>query len=185
MYRAWATFIEKNSGCPAKRKRARVAAQGRRDGRTADHRQKYNSGRFKSVGQQRLAFRAHQWRRTAIRLERLSRAALASGRVRRPPTVRPRNIAVIFNASSRLRAPWFVAQVSSHTRDAPSTPELHAAQKSLVTGGGALAGPAPTRQEWNFARTTGKEFASTRAVCNVTANCGRNSSALGSNRSLR
>jgi Carbohydrate esterase, sialic acid-specific acetylesterase len=44
-------------------------------------------------------------------------------------------------ATAGWRVPWFVAQASYHTPDDTGTPELRAAQKSLVTGGIALAGP--------------------------------------------
>lgn len=39
------------------------------------------------------------------------------------------------------RVPWFVAQVSYHNPEDQGSPELRAAQKSLVAGGVALAGP--------------------------------------------
>ncbi|HTA95009.1 MAG TPA: sialate O-acetylesterase, partial [Verrucomicrobiae bacterium] len=44
-------------------------------------------------------------------------------------------------AAAGWRVPWFVAQVSYHNPEDTSTPELRAAQKSLVTDGIALAGP--------------------------------------------
>lgn len=44
-------------------------------------------------------------------------------------------------ASAGWRVPWFVAQVSYHTPEDQSTPELRAAQKSLATDGIALMGP--------------------------------------------
>lgn len=39
------------------------------------------------------------------------------------------------------RVPWFVAQASYHSPEDQGSPELRAAQKSLVTDGTALAGP--------------------------------------------
>jgi hypothetical protein len=44
-------------------------------------------------------------------------------------------------AAAGWRVPWFVAQVSYHTPEDQGSPELRAAQKSLVTDGLALAGP--------------------------------------------
>ena len=44
-------------------------------------------------------------------------------------------------AAAGWRVPWFVAQASYHAPDDTSTPELRAAQKSLMTDGLALAGP--------------------------------------------
>jgi hypothetical protein len=44
-------------------------------------------------------------------------------------------------ASAGWRVPWFIAQASYHSPDDPGTPELRAAQKSLVTDGIALPGP--------------------------------------------
>jgi hypothetical protein len=44
-------------------------------------------------------------------------------------------------AAAGWRVPWFIAQVSYHTPEDQGSPELRAAQKSLVTDGIALAGP--------------------------------------------
>jgi len=50
------------------------------------------------------------------------------------------HIIEVSRASAGWRVPWFVAQASYHPGDSGS-PELRAAQKSLVTDGIALAGP--------------------------------------------
>lgn len=44
-------------------------------------------------------------------------------------------------AAAGWRVPWFVAQASYHNPEDQGSPELRAAQKSLVTDGIALAGP--------------------------------------------
>lgn len=44
-------------------------------------------------------------------------------------------------AAAGWRVPWFVAQASYHSPEDTGSPELRAAQKSLVTDGLALAGP--------------------------------------------
>lgn len=54
------------------------------------------------------------------------------------------------------RVPWFVAQVSYHTPEDQSTPELCAAQKSLVTDGLALAGPATDQLGPEFRQNNGR-----------------------------
>jgi hypothetical protein len=47
----------------------------------------------------------------------------------------------VSRAAAGWRVPWFIAQVSYHTPEDQGSPELRAAQKSLVTDGIALAGP--------------------------------------------
>ena len=54
------------------------------------------------------------------------------------------------------RVPWFVAQASYHTPEDQSTPELCAAQKSLVTDGLALAGPATDQLGPEFRQNNGR-----------------------------
>ena len=54
------------------------------------------------------------------------------------------------------RVPWFVAQVSYHNPDDTSTPELRAAQKSLVTDGVVLAGPDTDTLGAEFRQNNGK-----------------------------
>jgi len=58
--------------------------------------------------------------------------------------------------SAGWRVPWFVAQVSYHTPDQTGSPELRAAQKSLVTDGLALAGPDTDTLGGEFREKDGK-----------------------------
>lgn len=52
--------------------------------------------------------------------------------------------------------PWFVAQVSYHSPEDQGSPELRAAQKSLVTDGIALAGPNTDELGPEFRQDNGK-----------------------------
>jgi len=54
------------------------------------------------------------------------------------------------------RVPWFVAQVSYHSPQDIGSPELRAAQKSLVTDGIALAGPNTDELGPEFRQNNGK-----------------------------
>jgi hypothetical protein len=58
-------------------------------------------------------------------------------------------------AAAGWRVPWFVAQASYHPGDTGS-PELRAAQKSLVTDGVALAGPNTDELGPEFRQNNGK-----------------------------
>lgn len=63
-------------------------------------------------------------------------------------------------AASRVaagwRVPWFVAQVSYHSPEDRGTPELRAAQTSLVTDGLALAGPDTDALGPEFRQSNGR-----------------------------
>jgi hypothetical protein len=59
-------------------------------------------------------------------------------------------------AAAGWRVPWFVAQVSYHSQTDTSTPELRAAQKSLVTDGIAFAGPDTDALGSEFREKNGK-----------------------------
>jgi hypothetical protein len=59
-------------------------------------------------------------------------------------------------AAAGWRVPWFVAQVSYHTPEDTGTPELRAAQKSLVTDGLALAGPDTDALGMEFRQNNGR-----------------------------
>jgi hypothetical protein len=59
-------------------------------------------------------------------------------------------------AAAGWRVPWFVAQVSYHTPEDTGTPELRAAQKSLVTDGLALAGPDTDALGMEFREKNGR-----------------------------
>lgn len=59
-------------------------------------------------------------------------------------------------ASAGWRVPWFVAQASYHSPEDQGSPELRAAQKSLVTRGIALAGPNTDELGPEFREKNGK-----------------------------
>ena len=59
-------------------------------------------------------------------------------------------------AAAGWRVPWFVAEVSYHSPTDTSTPELRAAQKSVVTDGLAFAGPDTDALGPEFREKNGK-----------------------------
>ncbi len=59
-------------------------------------------------------------------------------------------------AAAGWRVPWFIAQASYHNPDDQGSPELRAAQKSLVTDGVALAGPNTDTLGPEFRQNNGK-----------------------------
>lgn len=59
-------------------------------------------------------------------------------------------------AAAGWRVPWFIAQVSYHSPQDTGSPELRAAQKSLVTDGITLAGPNTDELGPEFRQNNGK-----------------------------